>query len=53
MMMMEMMKISDFKIFNNQPRRALELLQLQPLLPERFLSYTLAQSTNSGSNLLM
>jgi hypothetical protein len=52
-MMIEMMKISDFSIFKNPPGRVLELLQLRPLLPERFLPYTLAQSKNSGSNLLM
>ena len=55
-LMIDMMKISDFsilEIFKNPPGRVLELLQLQPLLPEQFLPYTLAQSKNSGSNLLM
>ena len=53
MMMMGMMKISDLKIFKNPPGRVMELLHLRPLLPERFLPYTLAQSRNSGSSLLM
>ena len=48
-----MMKCNDDRDDESQPGRVLESLQLWSLLSERFLPYILAQSKNSGSNLLM
>ena len=52
-MRMERIKISDVEISKTRQSGVHELLHLRPLLLERFLPCTLAQSEYLRSNLLM